>query len=312
MRRCCAALVIAAACWAVAPVVRAAAAGSCPALQYLAALNQADAAISAASPDASAAAGDLSALVASDASLQRTLGPIIDHLRAAPPDVTDARAALDAMIQVLSLPPGATCAVDPGPARAALKDVYTSPVFANLDQNTQPGWLAQVLSWIGSLFNATGRALGTAGSIALGAGVLLVALALAWWRLRRVLASRPARAVDEHADTGDDPGREWALANAAAARGEYRDAIRHAFRSALLEAAWRGRLAVDASWTTRELLRAARGDADLVAALAPAAAMFDRAWYSGERIGAEEWEVARARCEAVRALAHARAPEPST
>ncbi|TMF15683.1 MAG: DUF4129 domain-containing protein [Chloroflexi bacterium] len=309
MRRLCAALVVAAGCGIGAQMTHAAAAGSCAALQYLAALNQADAALAAAPSRPSAAAAVLTGLVTADPSLQHTLTPIIRDVDASPPDTTDARASLDGLIQVLALPPGATCAVDSSSARAALNDVYRSRVFANLDQNSQPGWLGQILNWIDSLLNATGRTLGAAGSIALGSAVFLAALALAWWRLRGTLGSRVARAIEKQDDTGDDPAREWTLASRAAERGRYRDAIRHAFRSALLDAAWRGRLAVDASWTTRELLAAARGDADLVAALAPAAAMFDRAWYSGEPAGAEEWEVARARCEAVRSIARSRAPE---
>jgi hypothetical protein len=65
-------------------------------------------------------------------------------------------------------------------------------------------------------------------------------------------------------------------------------------------------LPVDASWTTRELLARAAGDADLVAALAPAAAAFDHAWYSGAAVGEAEWLVARDRCAAVRRLAGGR------
>jgi hypothetical protein len=82
--------------------------------------------------------------------------------------------------------------------------------------------------------------------------------------------------------------------------------VRHAFRSALLAVATRGRLRVDAAWTTSELLARARGDADLLAALAPAADSFDRAWYSGRPVSQQDWELARDRCAAVRAVAAAR------
>jgi hypothetical protein len=37
--------------------------------------------------------------------------------------------------------------------------------------------------------------------------------------------------------------------------------------------------------------------------VAPAAASFDRAWYGGGPVGADDWEIARARCDAVRRVA---------
>jgi hypothetical protein len=85
--------------------------------------------------------------------------------------------------------------------------------------------------------------------------------------------------------------------------------VRRAFRSALLAVAVAGRLDVDAAWTTRELLAHTSGDADLLAALAPAAAAFDVAWYSGRPVTEPDWHTQRARCETIRALARrARAP----
>lgn len=306
MRRVRAAVALAAVA-AVLPVAHAAAAGPCVTLQYLTALSRADAAISATAPDPAGAAAILTNVEIATPAVRPTLTPIIDDLEARPPDVGDARAALDDLLQVLALPNGAACSLDPAPARAALHDVYASPVFANLDQKAAPSFLQQILNWIASLFSGVGSVLGTAGSIALGAVVLALALALAAWRLRGTLGSTAARIREQPEEDSDDPNREWTLADRAAARGDHREAIRRAFRSALLDVAWRGRLPVDASWTTRELLAAARGDADLLAALAPAAAVFDRAWYSGERVGEADWTLARARCEAVRSLARAKA-----
>ena len=51
------------------------------------------------------------------------------------------------------------------------------------------------------------------------------------------------------------------------------------------------------------MLATLSGDADLLAAVAPAAAAFDKAWYGDGPVGAADWEVARARCEAVRRVA---------
>jgi Domain of unknown function (DUF4129) len=60
---------------------------------------------------------------------------------------------------------------------------------------------------------------------------------------------------------------------------------------------------LDRAWTTRELLATLSTDADLLAAVAPAAASFDTAWYGGGSVGAADWDLARARCEAVRRVA---------
>ena len=128
-------------------------------------------------------------------------------------------------------------------------------------------------------------------------------MTLAARRLRGVLGTAPARVDDDRIDAGADPGVEWRLAGEAARRGDYREAIRRGYRSALLEAAGHGRLAVNASQTTRELLAGVRGDADLLAALAPAAAAFDFAWYSGRPSSRTDWDRARALDDAVRSLA---------
>jgi hypothetical protein len=139
----------------------------------------------------------------------------------------------------------------------------------------------------------------------------LAVAALVWWRVRAGVAAREARVGFEPAERGSDPDREWALALAAAARADHREAIRRAFRSALLETSARGRLHVDSAWTTRELLASAAHDADLVAQLVPAATTFDRAWYSGRSVSAADWETMRRRCDAIRRLARRRAERPA-
>jgi hypothetical protein len=99
-----------------------------------------------------------------------------------------------------------------------------------------------------------------------------------------------------------DPEVEWAGALAASERGDFREAVRRAFRSALVSLVQRGRLPVQPAWTTPELLAHARGDPELSARLGPAAAGFDRAWYSEAPVDAERWEELRGQCQAIRAL----------
>jgi hypothetical protein len=127
--------------------------------------------------------------------------------------------------------------------------------------------------------------------------------------VRGTMSGRRAAAGAEPATVGDDPDREWQHALAAAQRRDYREAIRRAFRSALLDVTGR-RARIDRAWTTREMLATLSADADLLAVVAPAAASFDSAWYSGDPVGVAEWEVARARCEAVRKVARQASGSP--
>lgn len=290
----------------------AAAQTGCP-VGYIDAVSSAQSALSATPPDTAGAVTALQRAIAAYPSSQPVLAPVLDRLEASPPQIAQASARLGTITATLALPHGSTCSADQRSALSTLHNVYASPVFANLDHKPAgPNPVSQFLSWLASairwlLSHLTG-ALGTAGTIALGAVLLGAALAFAAWKLRGVLGGRTASmSVALEPDT-TDPNREWDLAGAAARRGEYREAIRRVFRSALLTVANQGRLAVDPAWTTHELLAATVGDAGLLAALAPAAALFDRAWYSGDPVTAADWEQARERCRAVRDLARVRAP----
>jgi hypothetical protein len=279
------------------------AAGSCITIGYVAALDASAAALRATPPDSAAAQSQLTALVDADPTLHAVLDPMLADLSQSPPDSSDALQRLDALRTPLALPAGSTCHVDTRVAKRLLDDIYASPVFANLDQNPQPGFLdriGQALTW---LFSHLRGALGVPGSIALGAVVLGLALALAGWRLAGLLGAAPARVVADPADAGLDADAEWKLALAAAQRGEHREAIRRAFRSALIDASDRGRVHAESAWTTRQMLASASRDPAMLAALAPAAAAFDYAWYSGRPSDARDWESAKRQCEAVRSLA---------
>lgn len=236
------------------------------------------------------------------------LAPITADLQHDPVDLTDVRLRLRSLIDALRLPPGSV-AEDPRAAQGALHDVYAQDTFHGLDSTAPSGSL---LSRIGQAIVDALRWISdhTVGTIGLVPTLILTGLVIAailtYVVLRlRASATRAPRGTlhPEPATRSLDADAEWRSAEEAAARGDHREAVRHAFRSALLSAAERGRLHVDASWTTAELLARARGDADLVAALAPAAACFDLAWYSGRPVAAQDWEVARERCSAVRRLA---------
>jgi hypothetical protein len=193
--------------------------------------------------------------------------------------------------------------VDDNRARQLLHEVYQRPEFRDLDQNGDNVVTSSLRRFFSWLVDNTISRLGRTLSLLVGSLVLGLVLLLALRRLAAASASRTVHAIDHGESGGDDPDVEWTLAESAAARGDHREAVRRAFRSALLSVALRGRMTVNPAWTTRELLARAAGDADLVAALAPAAALFDRAWYSGQGAGAADWATMRDRCQAIRTLA---------
>jgi hypothetical protein len=278
------------------------AAPGCVTTTYLGLLDSADAALSAVPAQPGEA---VTALMQGEALVPSTgvvLGPIIAGLTSTPSAVSISRQRLDEIAKTLALPAGSACNVDSRAARNLLHSVYASHVFADLDQNQAPSVFAQIGAAINWVLSHVFGLLGSGGSLALGLLVLAVIAAFVIYRLRGVLGGRRAVREMEPATAGDDPESEWKLALAAAQRGEHREAIRRAFRSALLDVTDR-RARIDRAWTTREMLATLSADADLLAVLAPAAAAFDSAWYGSAAVGAAQWEAARARCEAVRRVA---------
>ncbi len=285
----------------VATAARVQAAG-CAALDYQAALRSAAAALQHTPADVAGAQRQVSALVATEPTSTAALQPVLDDLSAAPPHLDDARVRLDSMSATLAYPPRSVCNENSDAARGALHAVYGSPDFRHLDDSTQPGFLAGILNFLRDLLSRAAGALGPLGAVLLAIVVVGLGLLLAWRRWQGSAARRGA-GFEEPAPGGDDPDAEWTAAQQAAAAGEYREAVRRAFRSALLEVATRGRLDIDPTWTTRELLQRSHADAGVLVALAAAAALFERAWYAGVAVGADDWTSAEQRCATVRQLA---------
>ena len=253
-----------------------------------------------------AALAQLQALAAVDAA--PALQPVITDLQSG--RAADAQRLLDTTITTIGAPARSGCGGETGAQRQALSGVYRSPAFANLDAPVSPSWIEQLASAIGSGLTT----LGPVGSAVLASLVLALVVAFAAWRLRQVMAGgRQVRVAEASTPSGTDPEVEWAGAMDAAGRGEFRQAIRHAFRSVLVSLAQRGRLAVQPTWTTPELLVHAGADPELAAELGPAAAGFDRAWYSEAPVDAGGWEEVRRHCQAIRALTgggHRGGPRP--
>jgi hypothetical protein len=300
-RRLCRAAAILPAVLLIALPVQARAAGCAP-LDYQAALAAASAALQQAPADVAGAQHDVTNLIGADPQADGVLRPALDDLSASPPDIPDARLRLSSLSATLAYPPGAACNNSAEAARAALRGVYASPDFRHLDDSTQPGLLANILNYLANVISRGAGALGPAGAALLAIAVVGIALLLAWRRWHGAAALRDAR-IDEPATAGDDPEAEWRAAERAASVGDHREAVRRAFRSALLEVATRGRVHIDAAWTTRELLQRCHADGDVLVALAAAASLFERAWYSGNAVTAADWALARDRCAVVRRLA---------
>jgi hypothetical protein len=246
------------------------------------------------------AIGQLQALASVDQAA--ALDPVIADLQDG--DLGGAEQLLGATTGALQLRNGSGCSGESAAEHRALAAIYASPAFANLGQPVAPSWVQQLLNALGGFVGRAVNTLGPLGAVFLAALLLALVAGFAAWRVRQVMASgRQPRSVPWELPAGTDAEAEWGRALDAAQRGDFRTAIRHAFRSALISLTRGGRLPVQPAWTTPELVAHARGDQELVARLVPAAAGFDRAWYSAAPVGADGWEEVRGHCEAMRVLA---------
>lgn len=277
-------------------------AAGCAALDYLSTVGMAEDALRQSPPDVVAARRDVSGLLAADATRSAALQPIAADLTVQPPDTGDAEQRLESMRAVLAYPAGSTCNEDGSAARGTLRGVYASPAFRHLDDVAQSNLLSSLLHLFGALVGRAAGALGQVGGVVLVVALVVLALIIGVRRWRSAAQTRAPR-PGEPSTMGDDPDGEWQAAERAAAGGDFREAVRRAFRSALLDVAVRGAVFVDAAWTTRELLERCNADGDVLVALAGAAALFDRAWYSGVAVTRADWELAADRCGALRRLA---------
>jgi hypothetical protein len=285
------------------------AATTCVTLTYLSLLDAADGALATAPPEPAAALTALTRAEDLAPSASIVLAPIISGLASSPPDVATTAPRLDLLAKTLALPAGSACNDPSQAAHNLLRNVYSSSVFADLDHNPTPSLFERIGAAINWVISHILGLLGSGGSIVVGLLVLAVIVAFVAYRVRGMLGGRRATPGEEPHTAGDDPDREWQRGLAAAQRGDHREAIRRAFRSALLEVGGR-RAHLNRAWTTREMLGSLAADAELLAVLAPAADAFDRAWYGSEPVGASEWDLARTRCEGVRRVArHAPAEE---
>ena len=285
----------------IAPVAATAPADAPLAVRYAALLDDAAAALPA---DPGTARSDV--VQAADlAGSGPALSPIVRALDAG--DTARARLLLADEVAALHLPPGAR-GEDPAATVHSLDDVYARPPLDGLDRPQSKNPLDRLIGWIGDRLGSLPSG-GRGPWTLLGSALALAAVAVVVARaLRGVVGARSRRPEAGTVAPTTDAAAEWAAAERAAAAGDHREAIRRAYRSALLDVAVHGRLPVEPAWTTGDLLRRSAADPELRAALRTAAADFDAAWYGGRRPGAAEWAVARDHCAALRSLAGGRVP----
>ncbi len=250
---------------------------------------------------APAAAQQLRA-IATDAGASAALTPLVAELEGG--GTAGVAAQLRSYAAAVRPVSGSGCGTALGAAaRRDLAGVYREPALAGLDQPRSPSWAQRLLDAVAGALSRALRAIGPVPAGVIAALVLGGVAALLGWRLRQVAAERSrTRTSRRDVPSSADPDTEWARALAAADARDFREAVRRAYRSALLSLAARRRLVMRPEWTTTELLAQARGDPELLAPLAPASAVFDRAWYSPLPVGEAEWQAARAQCQAIRAL----------
>jgi hypothetical protein len=174
---------------------------------------------------------------------------------------------------------------------AALSAVLAGPQFVAGDSwwDIFLRWLVEWLDRI--LPESTGSPMTTAAGGAAGdilwmvvgiGGAAALVLLLAWW-LRGFLGSfigdAQATADSEAGDLPQTPAEARRRAAELAASGDYRDAVRNLYLSALLTLEQNGVAPADRSLTNRELLRRVQAGHPVRPHLQPVVETFDDVWY---------------------------------
>ncbi len=209
---------------------------------------------------------------------------LVARLRADPPDPPRLRQSLEALLAARDGWPAAGPA---GQELAALQGILGRPEFQWAPEEPSPvaQWFQRLLERITEfLARLLPGGLGEDTPLSLvlslvGAALLVAVIVLV---LRRVRAGLVAEAEMEPAAAGEaglSAAGALERAQAAAAAGDTRAAVRYLYLAALLELEERGLLRYDRSLTNREYLRSVVQSPGLVAALRPVVEVFERAWY---------------------------------
>lgn len=223
---------------------------------------------------------------------------VIALLRADTPEPEKLQALLEAQLAGRSTWPDAQARTG---ELQQLQYILSRPEFQWQPQQPSPlgEWLNRMLRWLGDLLD---RLLGNSGVnlslrlgnyVFIGLGVLLIigVLLYAWRSLRRSLAPESAladdQALEEENLTADSALKK---AHTLSISGDYRQAVRYLYLSALLLLDEHGLLRYDRSRTNREYLRSVAHLPDLAANLRQVVDTFDRVWYGYQPLDQSDFE----------------------
>jgi hypothetical protein len=267
---------------------------------YRAKLEAIDTSLSQPDPDINAALTGLASieLVTLDdgVSVSPDLSRIMAALDADPPDISGARAGIDAVVATLDLVEAGS-ATDPDAAESALDDVLARDEFQPepAEDESQSLW-QRFLGWVNDLITSffewlDGLLGGSSGegsplSIALALiGVLVIVgiVAFAVRSVRESMTPGVTRLAEGSAEEHYTSAQARAEAERLFATGDYRSALRMLYLATLIRWEESGRLRFDRSLTNREVVARVtlHGDATLLEQLSPLVERFDRVWYGG-------------------------------
>ena len=238
----------------------------------------------------------------------RLLGAAIDQIIRDPSNA--ARAAheisnrIERMLEDARAMSG-TSAPDYSSQRARLDQILKRHEFRFVREGaeSEPFWdqlLDRLWQWVTGLLDRAGNHPKLTNFLRWGIVIVLGLILLAW--LAHALTHVSYRRFP--APTGDvraTPARDWIQeAQSAAARGEYRDAIRVIYGAAVLALGEAGAWQVDPSRTHREYARLLSPDSARRPHLLALTDCFERVWYGCAQASARDYEAALAELESLR------------
>jgi len=174
---------------------------------------------------------------------------------------------------------------------ATLAQILSDPKYASPNRAGWPLWvqdlLRRLLDWMRALsFSVNAPDLSQVWAIGLSA-LLVVLLFGAVWALRRSIVHDRLAASRRSAFEATNADDALSRADAFAAAGDYRQAVRLLYLGTLLVLDEKGALRYDRALTNREYLARLRGRPELGSALASVVDVFDRVWYGEQPLAAE-------------------------
>jgi hypothetical protein len=191
------------------------------------------------------------------------------------------------------------------PERSMLDQILKQREFRYVqeDADSETFWdqlLDRLWRWVAGLLDRAGTHPKVTNLLRWGIVILLGLILLGWLAqaLTQVSYQRsPALAGDARAAPGRDLAQE---ARSAAARGEYREAIRLIYGAAVLSLGEAGAWQVDRSRTHREYVRLLPADSARRPHLMALTDCFERVWYGRARASDSDYEAALAQLESLR------------